>query len=122
MKNAEEPADPVVYKIAPRVAWVRARELGELAPSPDDIRDGYIHLSRAHQLRGTLDRHFSQQRDLVLLAVRVQRLPDGALRWEPSRGGESFPHLHGRLGVAQVEQVFELPLDAQDRHVLPEGL
>jgi uncharacterized protein (DUF952 family) len=122
MTNSEEPTDRVVYKITPRAAWVRARELGQLAASPDDARDGYIHLSRAHQLKGTLARHFAQQPDLVLLAVRVQRLPEGALRWEPSRGGELFPHLHGPLGVAQVEQVFELPLDAREEHVLPEGL
>jgi uncharacterized protein (DUF952 family) len=122
MTSSKEPTDPVVYKIAPRAAWVRAHELGELTPSPDDVRDGYIHLSRAHQLKGTLARHFSEQPDLILLAVRVQRLPEGELRWEPSRGGELFPHLHGPLRAAHVEQVFELPLDERRQHVLPEGL
>jgi uncharacterized protein (DUF952 family) len=114
--------DPVVYKITPRVEWLRAREFGELMPSADDARDGFVHLSRAQQLKGSLDRHFARQTDLVLLAVRVGRLPEGALRWEPSRGGESFPHLYGRIGVAMVEEVFELPLDVHGSHVLPEGL
>jgi uncharacterized protein (DUF952 family) len=115
-------SDPVVYKICPRADWVRARELGLLGPSLDDARDGYIHLSRAAQLEGTLAKHFSARADLVLLAVRVQRLPEGVLRYELSRGGEVFPHLYGPLSVASVEQVFELPLDAHGRHVLPEGL
>jgi uncharacterized protein (DUF952 family) len=114
--------DQVVYKITPRAEWLRAREFGELQPSSDDVRDGFVHLSRAQQLPGSLARHFAGQTDLVLLAVRVGRLPDGALRWEPSRGGELFPHLYGRLGVAMVEQVFELPLDAQGEHALPEGI
>jgi uncharacterized protein (DUF952 family) len=122
MTSSEAPADPVVYKIAPRQAWVRAREIGELAPSPDDARDGFIHLSRRHQVSGSLARHFARQSDLVLLAVRVQRLPEGALRWELSRGGELFPHLYGPLGVASVEQVFELPLDADGVHGIPGGL
>ena len=46
----------------------------------------------------------------------------GVLRWEPSRGGELFPHLYGPLGSAAVEEVFELPLDPAGKHVLPEGL
>jgi uncharacterized protein (DUF952 family) len=120
--TAETPSDAVVYKICPRSDWVRAHEHGALWPSSDDARDGYIHLSRAAQLPGTLERHFAQKGDLVLLAVRVGRLPADVLRWEPSRGGELFPHLYGPLGSAAVEEVFELPLDPAGRHVLPEGL
>lgn len=115
-------SDPVVYKICSREDWLRARELGTLVPSSDDRRDGYVHLSRASQLGGTLARHFAGRDDLVLLAVRVERLPDGALRWERSRGGELFPHLYDRLGVASVEQVFDLPLDASGAHALPQAL
>lgn len=117
------PASPlpaVVFKICPHSDWVRARSLGLLAASHDDARDGYIHLSRWEQLAGTLERHFRGREDLVLLAVRVDRLPDGALRWEPSRGGELFPHLYGSLGVACVERVFDLPLDMAGVHALPE--
>jgi len=115
-------SDPVVYKICPRDEWLRARQFGALVPSPDDVRDGYVHLSRAGQVRGSLARHFAGREDLVLLAVRVERLPDGTLRWEPSRGGELFPHLYGRLSVASVEQVFDLPLDANGVHALPQGV
>lgn len=115
-------SDPVVYKICPREEWVRARQLGALVPSHDDVRDGYVHLSRAGQLRGTLARHFAGREDLVLLAVRVERLLEGSLRWEPSRGGDLFPHLYDRLSVASVEQVFDLPLDADGVHALPRGV
>jgi uncharacterized protein (DUF952 family) len=114
--------DLVVYKICPREEWVRARQFGALVPSKDDVRDGYVHLSRASQLRGTLTRHFAGRADLVLLAVRAERLPPGTLRWEPSRGGELFPHLYDRLSVASVEQVFDLPVDADGLHALPPGI
>jgi uncharacterized protein (DUF952 family) len=114
--------DPVVYKICPREEWLRARQFGALVPSRDDMHDGYVHLSRAGQLRGTLARHFAGHPDLVLLAVRAERVPEGTLRWEPSRGGELFPHLYDRLSVASVEQVFDLPLDANGVHALPEGV
>lgn len=111
-----------MFKICPHADWARALSLGLLAPSPDDARDGYIHLSRREQLAGTLERHFRGRDDLVLLAVRVDRLPEGTLRWERSRGGEVFPHLYGTLGVACVERVFDLPLDMDGVHALPEGL
>lgn len=117
-----EPSDSVVYKICRREEWLRANELGELVPSADDSRDGFVHLSRAGQVRGSLDRHFAGQTDLVLLAVRVERLPEGLLRWEASRGGQLFPHLYGRVAPASVEQVFDLPLDVHGAHGLPEGL
>lgn len=116
------PADAVVYKICPRDDWRRAGQFGALTPSGDDQRDGYVHLSRGSQVAGTLARHFAGRGDLVLLAVRVERLPGGALRWEASRGGELFPHLYERLSVASVEQVFELPLDTDGVHVLPRGV
>ena len=32
------------------------------------------------------------------------------LRWEPSRGGELFPHLYGDLEVNQVLKVYDAPL------------
>jgi uncharacterized protein (DUF952 family) len=115
------PTDAVVFKICPRSEWVRAQALGLLGPSPDDARDGYVHLSRESQLKGTLERHYRGREDLVLLAVRTDRLPEQALRWEPSRGGELFPHLYGSLSVAYVERVFDLPLDLDGTHALPEG-
>jgi uncharacterized protein (DUF952 family) len=119
--TARAPSDPVVYKICPRADWLRARELGELGPSNDDARDGYIHLSRTDQVAGTLAKHFAGRVDLLLLAVRVERLPEQALRYEISRGGEAFPHLYGALSIAWVQEVIELPLDARGQHVLPEG-
>jgi uncharacterized protein (DUF952 family) len=114
-------ASEVVYKICHRESWARAQREGSLAPSADDARDGFIHLSTRAQLEGTLQRHFSGQRDLLLLAVHTARLPAGSLRWEVSRGGEHFPHLYGPLDVGAVRRVMELQSSAQG-HCLPDDL
>lgn len=80
-----------------------------------------MHLSAAAQVRGTLARHFAGQGELLLLVLRRERLPAGALRWEAARSGELFPHLYAELTPELVSEVIELPLDAQQRHILPQG-
>lgn len=104
----------LVYKICSRAAFRAAEATGELQPSADDARDGYIHLSSETQVRGTLELHFRGQRALVLLSVAVDRLPESSLRWEPSRDGQLFPHLYGPLPVSAVMQVTEIE-DAEPR-------
>ena len=64
--------------------------------APIDVADGYVHLSTAEQVAGTLDAHFAGRDDLFLAAVDLDQAGE-AVRWEPSRGGALFPHLYGRL-------------------------
>jgi uncharacterized protein (DUF952 family) len=73
---------------------------GSFAGSADDRRDGYIHLSTAAQLEGTLEKHFVGQKELHLAAVDLDALAD-AVRWEPARDGE-FPHIYGPLPLDAV--------------------
>ena len=44
----------------------------------------------------------------------------GVLKWEPSRGGDLFPHLYGTLSLDAVLWVKPLPLGADGRHLFPE--
>ena len=111
----------VVYKICSREAWAAAREDGVLRRSPDDDRDGYMHLSAAHQVQGSLLKHFPARAGLVLLAIPVQGLPENALRWEVSRAGQAFPHLYTALRRELVSEVLELTLGTDGLHHLPEG-
>ena len=121
MPSAPVPPDSVVYKICSLQSWLSARSSGALAASRDDQRDGYIHLSAAHQVRGSLTRHFAGQPDLVLLALNVDALPAGALVWETSRDGQLFPHLYGVLSADLVSRVIEVAVDDQGQPQLPEG-
>ena len=85
-----------IYKIVPAPAWAEALEIGFFAGSADDVRDGFIHLSSGLQIACTLNTHFARQKDLLLIAFDIHDL-DEFLKWEPSRGGELFPHFYGPL-------------------------
>lgn len=98
-----------IYKILPRAAWTAAHEAQRFEGSPLDLSDGYIHFSTASQAQETARRHFAGQADLVVLEVEADDLGE-ALRWEPSRGGELFPHLYGPLAATHVRYVTEAPL------------
>jgi uncharacterized protein (DUF952 family) len=109
-----------LYKIAERSAWNEARSRGRFDGSPDDVRDGYIHLSAENQIVGTLARHFAGAADLVLIEIDAAAL-GAALRWEPARGGQLFPHLHAPLGMSAVRSERTLELGPDGRHRLPGG-
>lgn len=106
-----------IYKIAPEGLWREAVEKGSFAGSPADLGDGFIHFSTAAQLRDTAAKHFAGAAGLVLVAVSTTGLD---LRWEPSRGGDLFPHLYDELPVGAVRWVKPLPLDAGGRHQFPD--
>jgi uncharacterized protein (DUF952 family) len=100
-----------VYKIAPRADWDAASRAGQFEGAAIDLRDGYIHLSTAAQAQQTARLHFAGQTGLVLLKIDAAKL-GSALKWEPSRGSDLFPHLYGRLDCALVEAVTDVVLDA----------
>ncbi len=94
---------PTIYRILSRAAWREAQAEGFFRGSADDARDGFIHFSAAHQVEETARKHYAGQTDLLLLHVQSERLGP-ALKWEPSRGGDLFPHLYGPLEVTLVER------------------
>ncbi len=114
------PSEPL-FKIATREQWARTRETGVFPGAPVDHADGYVHLSTAGQVRETAARHFAGQMDLVLLWVAPDRL-DEAIRFEPSRGGDLFPHLYGELPLAAIERADPLSVDFSGVHVWPDDL
>ncbi|MBS7555074.1 DUF952 domain-containing protein [Ancylobacter dichloromethanicus] len=109
----------LIYKIAPRALWQAAEAAGQFDGAPVDLADGFIHFSTAAQVQETAARHFAGQDDLVLVAIRVERLDPARLRWEPSRGGDLFPHLYGPLALDAVGFVRDLPLGEHGRHLFP---
>ena len=98
-----------IYKILPRAEWRAAQAAGAFAGSAVDLADGYIHFSTGAQAAETARRHFAGQADLVVLEIEADDLGE-ALKWEPSRGGDLFPHLYGALAVDAVLTVTEAPL------------
>jgi len=128
-----------IYKLMTRAEWEAAQEEGCFFGSAHDTRDGFIHFSTAAQLAETARKHFPGVSNLALLAVDVAilnehltphpvPLPKGQgegcnpLRWEPSRGGDFFPHLYAPLPVAAVKSVTTVPLGPDGTPILPSDL
>ena len=107
-----------IYKICTASEWRDAERAGVYRGSAVDVKDGFIHFSTAEQAAETAAKWFAGQRDLVLVAVDSEALGD-KLKWEPSRGGALFPHLHGELPLKAVQRVDPLPLDETGHHIFP---
>lgn len=107
-----------IFHMCHAAEWRQAVQSGSYAGSSQDRADGFIHFSTAAQLAESAARHRAGQADLRLLAVRTADLGD-ALKWEPARGGQLFPHLYGPLPVAAVAWSADLPLGPDGRHVFP---
>lgn len=110
----------LIYKIFRRSEWDVLHDQGETLGAPVDLADGYIHLSTAAQVTETAARHFGGESNLVLVALESEALGP-ALRWEPSRGGQLFPHLYRPLRMSDVVWDKSLPLGAAG-HIFPEGV
>ncbi|MGY2052664.1 DUF952 domain-containing protein [Methylobacterium sp. JK268] len=109
---------PLIYKICPATLWRECECSGWFRGAPIDTRDGFIHFSTASQVEETASKHFAGQSDLVLVAVEADDLGD-ALRYEPSRGGDLFPHLYAPLPLGAARWVRPLPLGPDGRHLFP---
>lgn len=96
-----------VFKLLRAAEWAAFEASGSFAGSPDDLRDGYIHLSAAEQVAGTFDKYFADEAGVVRLTLDPQALGDD-LRWEASRGGALFPHLYRALRLDEVVRVTRL--------------
>jgi len=89
------------YKVLTAEQMATLERDGRFDGSPDDLRDGYVHLSTSAQLPGTLDRNYPGVSDLYLAEIDLEALGP-ALRWEEARGGQNFPHLYGPLLLETV--------------------
>ena len=107
-----------IYKICTIAEWSAALFKGEFEGSDVDLADGFIHFSTADQVRETAARHFAGAADLYLLVVDATQFGDD-LKWEPSRGGDLFPHLYGKLPTKAVASVHPLQLGEDGKHLFP---
>lgn len=96
--------DRIVYKVMSTVELQQMQRDGVFHGSRVDMTDGYIHMSCGAQLAATLEKHFGGVAGLMLVAVDLSQLGD-AVRWEPARGGELFPHLYGPLRIEAVVSI-----------------
>lgn len=101
------PLPKTAFKILTSAQWAQFEADGVFHGAPIDIADGFIHLSAADQVQGTLDKHFAGQTDLVLAEIDLDAL-GYLVKWEISRGNALFPHIYGPLpktAVVRVERI-----------------
>lgn len=109
----------IIYKITPRALWQQAEADGVFSGAPVDKADGFIHFSTAAQVRETAAKHFAGQNDLLLLSIDAHALGP-TLKYEPSRGGDLFPHLYADLPLSAVVKTVPLPINEDGLHIFPE--
>lgn len=109
----------IIYKVLRQDEWAELQRNGRFGGSVHDRRDGFIHMSTAAQLQGTLDKHYTDGDVVILAAVR---LVDAAaeIKWEVSRGGAEFPHIYGELPLSAVTQHWPLSPDPEGRYAVPD--
>ena len=108
-----------IFKIIDVNEWQKVREIGAYSGSSKDIEDGFIHFSGEDQVKGTLEKYYSKQENLVLLKVETLKLDH--LIWEQASDGNMFPHLYSSLDLSNVVDEFEITLDNNGIHELPDN-
>lgn len=108
----------LIFKIVRRAEWEASVKAGRYDGSAHDARDGFLHFSTAKQLMGTLEKHYAGADNLVLVAIEDDTLGP-ALKWEPSRGGDLFPHLYAPLSLGHVRWSADIGRDAEGKFLLP---
>ncbi len=107
-----------IYKICAQPEWDAALKDGLYRGSAVDHEDGFIHFSTSSQAEETARKYFKHQDNLVLVEVDLQKSPL-PIRWEPSRGGDLFPHLYENLSTTCASRTWALRLDEDGVPILP---
>ena len=107
-----------IFKIIDKEEWQKAKQAKTYNGSDKDKKDGYIHFSEEEQVSETLNKYYKNKENLILLKVNAFKIEH--LLWEQASNGDMYPHLYSPLNIKNVEDEFELVLDEEGMHVLPE--
>ena len=107
----------IIYHLTSREAWAAAQPTGEYE-ALSLAEEGFIHCSadEAQMLR-VAERLYPAATGLQVLDVDTTKL-QAEVKREPSRSGELYPHIYGRINLDAVVHVRDLTLDADGRHSL----
>ena len=108
-----------IFKIIDVKEWQKVKQSETYLGSSKDIEDGYIHFSGEDQVKGTLEKYYSKQENLILLKVETLKLDH--LIWEQASDGNMFPHLYSSLDLSNVVDEFEINLTDNGIHKLPDN-
>ena len=109
-----------IFKIMYKEEWQKAKQIGVYNGSDKDKMDGFIHFSEEDQVLQTLKKYYQKKENLILLKVNAFKLEN--LFWEQASNGDMYPHLYSSLDINNIEDEFELTLNDDGTHKLPEIL
>ena len=120
------PVEIAVFHICSRHALDDARRHG--AYRADSLgHEGFIHLSRAHQVLPTARAYFAGVPDLVVLLIDPTQL-SAPLVYEPPAplpshapkpaDGDLYPHCYGPIDLAAIVDVIELAQYSNEAYVI----
>lgn len=106
--------DSNVYKILTIEEWENAQKNNLISTSLDN-KDGFVHLSNAKQIAGTLALYFSDQDRAALLEIDAESVRE-ALVYENTKPGlkrsGEFPHFYGDLKISHISKFWILKRNA----------
>ena len=100
--------------------WQKAKQIGVYNGSDKDKMDGFIHFSEEDQILQTIKKYYQKKENLILLKVNAFKLEN--LFWEQASNGDMYPHLYSHLDTSTVVNEYDLPLNEDGKHELPEVL
>ncbi len=107
------------YKIEDADIWQSAMNNGLYKGSALDVKDGFIHLSTHAQFGETFRRYFAEVPNLIVAKINLAALGD-KLKFEPSRGGDLFPHAYCDIPTEAIVAVMPIVCDANNRPLIPQ--
>ena len=109
-QNSKANMEDKVYKILTHDEWKVSKEKGFILTDLD-TKDGFIHLSTAKQLAGTLFYYFEDYETLILVQFKSNDLGKELVFEDPipkgNRNGK-FPHFYSKLDVEKISNYWEI--------------
>ena len=109
-QNSKANMEDKVYKILTHDEWKVSKEKGFILTDLD-TKDGFIHLSTAKQLAGTLFYYFEDYENLILVQFNSNELGKELVFEDPipkgNRNGK-FPHFYSELDVDKISNYWEI--------------
>ena len=94
----------MIYHVITGADWQKAQQQGFYEAS-SLAAEGFMHCSKAGQVKGVLERYYNGQASLLLLHIDESKLT-AALKYELAPSvNEEFPHIFGVLNLDAVIEV-----------------
>ena len=100
------PKPNTIYHITTLAAWTTQQASDDYTTESLN-QEGFIHCSTKEQVKATLERYYSNQKDLLLLHINSSGLA-AELKFELATNGELFPHVFGKLNKSAIVEIEKL--------------